>query len=155
MGFCLFQHIDDPGDFVAVNAAQVEDVIDMDDDYMISTRIVFYGGKAVIVRGACESVRDILGKGAAIGLHNFDLHTFSGAFVYKAGKVLFKEAADVLFVQEVPPHILPKIKAQDVTTASHMVMEGKRQQLIVERPGVFAARANAKGKVPTLDIRHA
>lgn len=152
MGFCLFQQFEEPGDFLAVNAAQIEDLSGFDHDSVVMTKLIFYGGTSILVRGTKKDVMRILMEGAKVGINALEVHTFNASHAFKPGPIKLSKPDTVLYVKEVPSHLMSKIKTPNIVTASSMHLDNKKDQLITERPGTFAARANAKGKVPTLDV---
>ncbi len=152
MGFCLLENNDGSGAFVAVNAGQIEQFSPCKDGHPY-TDIVFYGGKAMRVKGLYEDVKVLLRDASKIGLNAAALHVLGSANNMWPMPLQFRGAQAVLYVREVAPEKLPPERPAEVMTASKMYLETGDNKLIVERPGIFASRVNEKGKVPILDLR--
>lgn len=153
MGFCLFENYDGSGAFVAVNASQVESFNECSDDTPM-TILSLYGGKVLNVRGLQDEVKRVLRDASKVGLNTLNLHLLGGLHAMLPTPTIFRKAQNVLYVEEVAPQDIPSLRVPDITTASRIYMDDGSSRMVMERPGVFARLANAKGKVPILDMRH-
>lgn len=153
MGFCLFENFDGSGAFIAVNAAQVESFDECSDEQAM-TILSLYGGKALNVRGYHEDVKKVLRDASKIGTNTLNLHLVGGLHAMLPTPTIFRKVQDVLYVEEVAAEDLPTFRVRDIMTASTIYMDDGTKKVVLERPGVFARLANARGKVPILDIRH-
>ncbi len=153
MGFCLFENYDGSGAFIAVNAGQIES-FDPCKEEQPMTILSLYGGRVLNVRGLYDDVKKILRESSKIGMKSLNLHLLGGLHAMLPTPTIFRKAQNVLYVEEVAAEDLSSLRVPDLSTASTIYMDDGSSRMVLERPGVFARLANAKGKVPILDMRN-
>lgn len=157
MGFCLFENAEVKGYFIAINSSHVEDVTDAG---FTTEKIPFclfkFSLKSLDVRprvlGSAAECMDLLKQGAKIGVDKVNARAFVGTRAMLHSPLLFNRTDRVVMVREMPPEEFGGRGIKTVT-ASEVLSVDTSKSIIVERPGTFAARANAQGVVPFLDVR--
>ncbi|MEM7651505.1 MAG: hypothetical protein AAF204_05430 [Pseudomonadota bacterium] len=153
MGFCLFENVKHPGKFFAINPSYVTAVkarqhIGDRNSSLIELSIPTKGFQAHAF-GTSAEIEKILMQGSKIGFDALNVTVLAGVRKKKPQKFRMTNANKVVALHEVYAN---EVAGGDGSflTASQMFAEGQDLQYIVERPGVFAMRANANDKVPTL-----
>jgi hypothetical protein len=155
MGFCLFKEAANRELFFAVNSSHVEEVLPQRDSpegqpvcllkFSISPKKF-----RPLVIGTRRDVQDFLMKSAKIGVRKIECQTFVGDKKLRAAPLLLNKTDRIIIVREMMPEEFMRSGIASAT-ASEIMLEDGSLKIIAERPGVFAARANADRKVPILD----
>ncbi len=157
MGFCLFKDASGQGLFFAVNSSHVEDVLpqrDSPDGHPVCLLKFGFTPKRFrpVVVGARLDVRAFLMESAKIGVQKIECQTFVGDKKLRSAPLILNKTDRVVIVHELVPEEFAR-SGINSPTASEIMMEDGSVKVIAERPGVFAARANADRRVPILDPR--
>lgn len=156
MGFCLFEYARTRGFLFAVNSAHVQNV-------------TLHGEKSagrpvcllemthptesleVLAVGAEADIKALLAQASKIGVTKTEVTLISGNRARRPSPLLINRPDRVILVRELDPaeFIQPE---DDFVTASEIFMDDGKKNRIVERPAIFASRANAGGKLPMLRL---
>ena len=151
MGFCLLEQASAGNIFFAVNPSYVSavDARGQKDERPICSikfnqDIERFDATAF---GEKTEIEALLQQALKIGFQQADLNILSGTRHVRPQPFLMSHAQRVVIAHEIHPAELGQTDGSFVT-ASKLCLEGEKPRFIVERPGVFAARANAGGVVP-------
>lgn len=156
MGFCLFKEAANRELFFAVNSSHVEEVLPQRDSpegqpvcllkFSISPKKF-----RPLVIGTRLDVQNFLMQSAKIGVRKIECQTFMGdSKKLRPAPLLLNKTDRIVIVREMMPEEFARSGIASAT-ASEIMLEDGSLKIIAERPGVFAARANADRKVPILD----
>lgn len=153
MGFCLFQHIKNRNIYFAVNPAYVAAVTALDNDAAgrsvcrIEMNHPAAGFDPVAV-GEKAAIEAVLKEAAKIGFNKTNIKILAGSRK-RAQSYLMSNTHHVVLVRELSADEIGQSEDM-IVTASEFYVDGEAPRQMVERPGVFAMRVNADGKVPRL-----
>lgn len=156
MGFCLFKAVSDGELFFAVNSSHVEEVLPQRDSPLgIPVCLLKFSVMPKkfrpLVYGTRIDVQEFLMKSAKIGVRKIECQTFMGDKKLRPAPLLLNKTDRIVFVRELMPEEFARSGIASAT-ASEIMLEDGSMKVIAERPGVFAARANADRKVPILEV---
>lgn len=155
MGFCLFECAEPRSLYVAVNAAQVDEIKALDKK---SCRLSLCSGpedaRSVDVLGPDKQVTAKLYEAAKIGFGKTEITILGGkADKLRPSQFLLNAPGRAVMVRDLSPEEFIYEDAEFVTV-SQMTFEDGTSRLIVDRAGLFARKANAGGRVPMLVIKY-
>lgn len=143
MGFCLFKEHENDGLFVAINPAYAQT-----EAHKGFTRLQFSADLYVDIDEDEKNVQSTLAQATKIGVQKLEVEIMAQRDNYKTTSLLLHQAQHIMMVREIPPETLPEDRPAAIMTMSAITHDNGRTQYIVERPGIFAMRANADGIVP-------
>jgi hypothetical protein len=151
MGFCLFECRDPRGFYMAVNVAHVDDIVTKD---KTSCRLGLDAGpdaeRLVDVMGLEADIRKKLYEAAKIGFHKAEVTILAGRpGNFRAAPLLLNAPGRVVMVRELLPDGFVREDSNFVTVSLMTMADGSIRH-IADRAGLFARKANARGKVPML-----
>jgi hypothetical protein len=152
MGFCLFREAGNDTAWFAINVAHVQDIVPQDG----------YGAPACLIElpfksdnfmpvaaGALEAIQKNLVQASKIGLNKVEAELLTGQKTLKITPLLINNPNRIALVRELNEKELAAYET-DVPVISSLVFMDGITRLLAARPGVFATKANANGKVPIL-----
>jgi hypothetical protein len=155
MGFCLFKDASGGELFFAVNSSHVEEVLPQRDSAeghpvcLLKFSVMPKKFRPLVI-GTRLDVQDFLMKSAKIGVRKIECQTFMGDKKLRPAPLLLNKTDRIVLVRELMPEEFARSGIASAT-ASEIMLEDGSLKIIAERPGVFAARANADRKVPILE----
>jgi hypothetical protein len=155
MGFCLFEHARVRDFFFAVNSSHVQNIVPQKD--MIRDRPACLlefdfplKNFTPLVAGEKSAIEFILRESAKIGLMKVEVTMLGGQRQAMPAPLLLNHPDRIALVREMLPDEFEQRGDGSFVTASELFMADGLARHIVERPGVFVARANIGGKTPIL-----
>lgn len=157
MGFCLFEDIDFPGSFLALNSKHVQDVTPDASSgtarpvcHIDFTAPLYQGGVEIKVRiaGEPDAIWALLHQASKIGLGKAKLHLMN-KLSSRPIPLLINQPDRIMLVRELQPEEFMDVGAS-LVTASRLFFEDGKNRFISERPGTFVSLTNAGRKTPIL-----
>ncbi len=152
MGFCLFREAGSETAYFAVNVAHVQD-IQPQEGYDMPACLIELPFKidnfTVVAAGALESIQKQLVQASKIGLNKVEADLLTGSKELRQTPLLINNPDRIALVYEMPAEQLASYET-DAPAVSNLVFMDGTTRILASRPGVFAAKANAGGKVPIL-----
>lgn len=156
MGFCLFEDVDFPGSFLALNSKHVQDITPVKSAAerpvcAVQFTAPLYQGSAEVqlyIAGEPEAIWALLRQASKIGLGKARLHLMNKLSA-RPIPLLINQPDRIMLVRELPPE---EFMSEDFSllTASRLFFEDGKNRFISERPGTFVSLTNAGRETPIL-----
>lgn len=153
MGFCLFREAGSDNTYFAVNVAHVEDLQPQETpEFGCVIKFPFsIENYTPMAAGALEVVQKTLMDASKIGLGKIDAEILAGTKVLRHTPLLINNPNRIALIRELKDEELALYET-DAPVVSQLVFMDGTTRLLASRPGVFATKVNANGKVPLLKI---
>ena len=153
MGFCLFREAGTDNTYFAVNVAHVDDLQPQETpEFGCVIKFPFnVENFTPMAAGALELIQKLLMDASKIGLGKIDAQILTGSKVLRQTPLLINNPNRIALIRELRDEELANYET-DAAAVSQLVFMDGTTRLLASRPGVFAAKVNANGKVPILNI---
>lgn len=152
MGFCLFREFGPDPVYFAVNVAHVESFAQVDQRGDPACLLKFPFKLQTfkpLVAGSAEQVKKILYEASKIGVGRFTAEIMTGRGKDKPMPLVMNNTTKIALVRELKTDEIGAYN-ENSPTVSQLYFDDGTDRLIAGRPGTFAMKVNADGRVPIL-----